>query len=137
MHKLAQHFDYPRVELETDKIELVDQTPNQDFNYNAHGYIRNEIAKLISYAQDNAARNALNDLYIAKQESNLNPELSDEENLRFVVPAKLQDPVEIQRILDYQERVSQDLIRGRYQDLQSESSSEKITFDTSDAPTSE
>ena len=117
-------------------VERVDQTPNQVFNYNAHGYIRNEIATLYAMQNADAYRQAIQRLQEFEKTSEYDESMSDSDNLKRVVSSKMQDPVEIQRVIDYQSSIEESrLMSERAKAL--EESKDNISFDNTYVPKSE
>lgn len=82
------------IHVDTSSIAPVDQFPTQDFNLGENGFPMSDIQLILKTDSEELRKVLLSRLEVQKQMES-NPDMSDEELIRNVVPRYIQTPAEI------------------------------------------
>lgn len=110
------------------KPSIVDQWPNQEFNYNEFGEIQNDISAL-SRATTVQEYEVIASRLIHLKGNDAYKGMSDEEILRCIKPNRIQDPCEITRFAEYMSRYDLDAIQKMFDDVKDVDKSDSIDSD--------
>lgn len=132
MKRYCKKLDYEIIPQE--EVSLVDQTVNQDFNYNEFHRLRNDISALMAAQSVQEYESIAQRLKVIETKDNMQ-NLTDEQKFAIIPSRYTQDPTELVAFTEYVTRNHPDLVGiVPSAEKQDDEKRKEIESDKSDVP---